>query len=229
MEKVKTLIEQIKTLNKTKKGKFQNPIIPEIVFNLLFYVQQFRFSQSSDFYDITVLALLDIFIAYQMQETKNLELFQGIPKIYTLGLKKHPFLNFLAVANLGIQLFKNWGNNNFYFIFAVAWAIFFSTFSNSVTFSCILATIVMTFALNIWEDIKEKEHTGNSHMKNISPNVSSLEDNRAVAQDLVYKLKRLKFDMICDKEQFRLKRRLNYRRIRSVNIYFFFQNFSFEF
>lgn len=214
---IKDWIENIKRHNKIKRGKFENPVIPEIIFNMLFYTQQFRFRETSDYYDIAVLAILDIFIAYQMQETPNLRIFQGIPKIFTMSVKNVLLLNFLAVVNLSIQVKKNWGNNNFYFIFAVAWAIFFSTYSSSVTFSCILTTIVMTFALNIWEDLAQKELPVKSPVEKLKPNVSSLENNVAVAQDLIYKLKQLKFNMICEKEKLCRNRRAYLIKGRSVS------------
>ena len=66
MDTIKQWADYIKKQNEIKSEKIDDVFIPEVVFNLIFYTQQFRFRNYSDYYDIAILAILDIFIAYQM-------------------------------------------------------------------------------------------------------------------------------------------------------------------
>jgi hypothetical protein len=197
--KIEGLISTIQENNKIKSGKIDNIFIPEIVFDSLFYFQHIRTRQLADCYDIAILAILDYFICYHMQKNDKLKLFYNIPKIFMLSLTAPLFLNIITLFRIGLHLKSN-PSNNIYFMFSAAFSIFFSSFSGSRTLACILTTIVMTFAINVWDDISG-ENTYCSELGNaLTSNFGTIETTKALASELINKLKKLKFKMLCEKE-----------------------------
>lgn len=147
-----------------------------------------------------ILAFMDYFICYNMQSNKKLKLFYNIPKIFTLGYSNPLLLNIIGLFRIGMHLKQN-ANNSLYFIVSVAFSIFFASFSGSRTLACILTTIVMTFALNVWDDISVSKTNKVQLGNDLTSNFGSIETTRALASELIFKLKKLKFKMLCEKEK----------------------------
>lgn len=147
-----------------------------------------------------VTACFELFLIFHIHQSDSLELFHSIPKIFLLDFSTPILLTLTAFALIGYHIYQFKENAKCYFILAVASAIHMARFLDSSTSSCILATIVLAFGMNLWERTSNSPSNSRNDISSLKNSAIPPESNMAVAEDLILKLKKLKFRMILENE-----------------------------
>lgn len=143
--RVQAWLEQLRQDSLIKEGKISNPIIPEMVFDALYYFQHLRHRELPDALEVLVVCLVDYFICYQMQKNQKFAVYYNLPKIFTISRGVPLFLNGLALFRVGMHA-RLHPSKELFFLASVVFSIFISSFAASKTFAWILAVVVMVFS-----------------------------------------------------------------------------------
>lgn len=106
-------------------------------------------------YDILVLGILDLFIAFYMQKSSLLASFHNMPKLFMLSHSiRWPFkVLSLVYVTLHALIYRNM--KEFHLVGTISLVVLVASQTDSRTLSCLLAGIVVAGAIGLFEENKE--------------------------------------------------------------------------
>ena len=176
-----------------------------LLLGLLVYLLHLLQDKRASFYEIIIVAVLDLSLLASRDEKDRLGLFHSLPRVFLIHPKNHIFLTIISLSTIILHcIWQGKRDRSIAFFLAITLAIFAASFGTTKIIALSFVTGIMASYMYLWEVIEPipPQHEEETiRFDQLSTNDDPHVKDQAIAQGLVSKLKRLKAAMIIEQEK----------------------------